>query len=485
MVRYAAISIACVFACANCAIGVPGLINQLKAGQSQKVVVYGTSLTAGGAWVSQLSSALNAQYPGKITWVNAGLSGKASNSGVANLSSMVLSQNPDAVFIEFGMNDAFTAYPMGDIDKDITPTQSKANLNSMIDSILAARPNCEVVLQTMNPAWDASNGNQSGTIRPNLDTYYQGYREVASQRGLRIVDNYATWLKLQSNQQSLFESYVADGTHPNATGSQQLVTPSIRSVLGAENGLALLIDPASGRAAFQNQSAAAIDLVGYTISSTGGALKTTWSGFTKQGKANWFEAHPSANNLSELNPTGSLFLAPRAAIDLGITWNATGPLDVVMNYQTSDLVNHVGLVAFTPTANDIITFSGDYNRNQVVDAADYVLWRKALNSSVPNGTRADGSGNGVIDVADYNVWRSNFGKTSAGSGAGTLLTSAVPEPTGGLLGAIALAFALSGCRPGRSPGLFLRRHRTGTRVLRAGERQRSPKATDAPNCVVV
>src|SRR6185312_2941452 len=122
--------------------------------------------TASGAWVSQLSSGLSSQYPGIVTFVNAGLSGKASNSGVANLQSSVLAAAPDAVFIEFGMNDAFTDYPSGDIDKDITPAQSKANLNAMIDAILAARPNCEIVLQTMNPAWNAPNGNQSGSKRP-------------------------------------------------------------------------------------------------------------------------------------------------------------------------------------------------------------------------------------------------------------------------------------------------------------------------------
>lgn len=442
MVRLAAISIACVLACASSARAVPGLINQLEAGQPQKVVVYGTSLTAGGAWVSQLTSALNAQYPGQLTWVNSGLSGQASNSGIANLAAMVLAQNPDAVFIEFGVNDAFTDYTTGDIDEDITPAQSKANLSSMIDSVLAARPNCEIVLQTMNPAWDAANGNQSGTKRPNLATYYQGYRDVAAERGLRLVDNYATWLKLQANQQSLFETYVADGTHPNATGLQRIVTPSIRSVLGAENGLALLVDPATGQAVFQNQSSAPIELIGYTISSAGGAVTTNWDGFAKQGQSNWYEANPTATNLSELSPTGSLQLAPRGAIDLGVTWNASGPLDVLMNYQTIDGTNHAGLVAFTPSAAAVITLSGDFNHDHVVDAADYVAWRNTLVASVANGTEADGSGNGLVDTADYGVWASHYGNIMSAASAAMSIGGAAPEPSACMLAVTAWLIAV-------------------------------------------
>ena len=51
--------------------------------------------------------------------------------------------------------------------------------------------------------------------------------------------------------------------------------------------------------------------------------------------------------------------------------------------------------------------AGDYNRDGVVDAADYVVWRKTLGSDTE--LAADGSRNGVIDPADYELWRANFG----------------------------------------------------------------------------
>jgi hypothetical protein len=55
------------------------------------------------------------------------------------------------------------------------------------------------------------------------------------------------------------------------------------------------------------------------------------------------------------------------------------------------------------------TLPGDYNGNDVVDAADYTVWRNTLGSTID--LRADGNGNGVIDQGDYGVWTANFGRT--------------------------------------------------------------------------
>jgi hypothetical protein len=56
---------------------------------------------------------------------------------------------------------------------------------------------------------------------------------------------------------------------------------------------------------------------------------------------------------------------------------------------------------------------GDYNQNGIVDAADYVVWRKGLGTTYTQ--------------TDYDVWRAHFGQT-AGSGLGASVNAAVPEP---------------------------------------------------------
>jgi hypothetical protein len=73
-----------------------------------------------------------------------------------------------------------------------------------------------------------------------------------------------------------------------------------------------------------------------------------------------------------------------------------------------------------------ITPDGDYNENGVVDAADYVDWRKTLGQpATPAGSGADGDADGTIDQDDHTFWAARFGNLVAGSGSGAL---AAPEP---------------------------------------------------------
>jgi T5SS/PEP-CTERM-associated repeat protein len=89
-------------------------------------------------------------------------------------------------------------------------------------------------------------------------------------------------------------------------------------------------------------------------------------------------------------------------------------------------------VVYTPT--DVIlelvsSLPGDFNHNHVVDAADYVVWRKGLGTT--------------YSQSDYAVWRAHYGQT-AGSGSGTIANSAVPEPAESvmwlILGTLAMCF---------------------------------------------
>lgn len=66
---------------------------------------------------------------------------------------------------------------------------------------------------------------------------------------------------------------------------------------------------------------------------------------------------------------------------------------------------------------------GDYNDNNVVDAADYTVWRDNFGSatSLPNDSTP-----GVTNE-DYDLWKQNFGMSLLGSG-GAVGSSAVPEP---------------------------------------------------------
>jgi hypothetical protein len=78
--------------------------------------------------------------------------------------------------------------------------------------------------------------------------------------------------------------------------------------------------------------------------------------------------------------------------------------------------------------------SGDFNSNNEVDAADYVIWRDKFGP----GTLSNDAGisPGIVDTADYSHWRKRFGIATipfAASGNSSASASAnVPEPTNGI-----------------------------------------------------
>ncbi len=80
---------------------------------------------------------------------------------------------------------------------------------------------------------------------------------------------------------------------------------------------------------------------------------------------------------------------------------------------------------------------GDYNGDNVVDAADYSVWRNFLDTSaeLPNDETP-----GMVDASDYEVWKAHFGESLDGNGS--LSAGAVPEPAAVLLLLIAAATML-------------------------------------------
>jgi hypothetical protein len=78
---------------------------------------------------------------------------------------------------------------------------------------------------------------------------------------------------------------------------------------------------------------------------------------------------------------------------------------------------------------------GDFNSDGVVDAGDYVTWKK--NAGTSNALANDNGLGTPIGAAHYDLWRANFGNPP-GAGSGSSLSAAVPEPDYGVLAAIAL-----------------------------------------------
>ncbi len=69
---------------------------------------------------------------------------------------------------------------------------------------------------------------------------------------------------------------------------------------------------------------------------------------------------------------------------------------------------------------------GDFNRNGVVDAADFALWRNHLDGdeAILGG---GGDGSGIVDEGDYALWKLHYG-AGTGTSLGSASTAAIPEP---------------------------------------------------------
>jgi hypothetical protein len=86
--------------------------------------------------------------------------------------------------------------------------------------------------------------------------------------------------------------------------------------------------------------------------------------------------------------------------------------------------------------NAITGLPGDFNEDDKVDAADYVLWRKNGNNPLPN------DGGAANSAARFTLWKANFGNmqmpggggVGASDGAdGTASRLVIPEPTSAAL----------------------------------------------------
>ncbi|HSI09672.1 MAG TPA: SGNH/GDSL hydrolase family protein [Rariglobus sp.] len=196
----------------------------LAAGKKQTVIVYGTSLTRGGAWANATKQWFDQTYPGQVTFINSAGPGQNSDWGLANLKTKVLDHHPDLVFIEFSYNDAQDKFNM-------PVERGAANLKKIVDGIRAQNPAAVIVLQTMNIGWDAPNGNRSLSVRPELERFNDNYRTLAREQGLPLLDHYVVWKKLKETDLATYKKYVPDGTHPGPTGSLAVTWPTIQTWL--------------------------------------------------------------------------------------------------------------------------------------------------------------------------------------------------------------------------------------------------------------
>jgi hypothetical protein len=126
--------------------------------------------------------------------------------------------------------------------------------------------------------------------------------------------------------------------------------------------------------------------------------------------------------------------------NVGASWGRSAEDDALGSRRAAGMfqtaIDHPGGDVGSPGVAPALVsgdLPGDYNEDSVVDAADYVVWRKHLGLQVtlPNDTSP-----GDVDGDDFAVWRTNFGRTIS---SGSLSVEVeVPEPATHVMLTIAL-----------------------------------------------
>lgn len=202
----------------SAAFGQSQLVRNLRHGKPQVLVVYGTSLSAGEggqAWAERVADELNRRYGNRLSCYNTGKPAMWSTWGVQHLEDSVVGKKPDAVLIEFAINDAFIPY-------NTSPQLAQLNLEYMINRLRLNNSDCEIILQLMNPPI-----GQHAADRPKLPAYYEVYREVAQKYKLRLIDHDAYWRDILSAGTDAYLTHVPDGIHPSAESARSLIASFI------------------------------------------------------------------------------------------------------------------------------------------------------------------------------------------------------------------------------------------------------------------
>jgi acyl-CoA thioesterase-1 len=167
--------------------------------KKKTIVFFGNSLTAGyglspseafPALIQKKIDSLNLPY----TVVNAGVSGETSSGGNSRID-WVLRQPLDVFVLELGANDGLRGIPI---------SETRKNLQAIIDKVKAAKPSAKLVLAGMQ-------------IPPNMGQKYTMefrnlYSELADANGMTLIP---FLLEGVGGEASLNQ---ADGIHPTADG---------------------------------------------------------------------------------------------------------------------------------------------------------------------------------------------------------------------------------------------------------------------------
>ena len=157
-------------------------LHKLETGEPIKIVALGDSLTYGWmvekGFLDYLKEMLAVKYPRSlITIINRGIPGDTAEGGLRRLKDHVIKSDPDLVFIQFALNDAFCGYRVEDF---------QGNVLAIIEKI-RSDTSSEILLLTSSALDDRD--------KHIAEKYYKSLKYIAEKKEIPIVLVHKYWEK--------------------------------------------------------------------------------------------------------------------------------------------------------------------------------------------------------------------------------------------------------------------------------------------------
>jgi acyl-CoA thioesterase I len=181
-------------------------IIKIKAGLPVTIAALGDSLTAG--WLEKkgyldfLNEMLLERFSlGNINIINKGVPGDTAFGGLNRLEKDILQENPDLVFVQFALNDAFTGY---------SPSEFSMNIKSITDRI-RDKTSADIVLITSTYLGFVQGGDLA-------DIFYNVLEKISERNTIPIVKVHEYWKKNIPDKNHYINYVQDDLLHPNEAG---------------------------------------------------------------------------------------------------------------------------------------------------------------------------------------------------------------------------------------------------------------------------
>ena len=183
-----------------------GTIKKLLSGTPLVMVALGDSLTDGWmvdkGYLDFLGEMIGEEFPdARFSLINCGMPAGTAWNGLHRLQRDVLCRNPDCVFVQFGLNDAFSGY---------TPEEFRDNIEKIVRGIMENTAS-EIVLIT-------SVCLENRKDNTHVEKYYDQLEKLADLHKLPLVKVHMYWKDKISQGFQFGDLVQADRVHPVSKG---------------------------------------------------------------------------------------------------------------------------------------------------------------------------------------------------------------------------------------------------------------------------